>query len=205
MVEGRLAPELMSLIPANAVRWPTVLENDLRKHRAVPDSIVSQSDAHGGVIFHYDTFFIHRIGSQDYSKDPISPYLFETTNLTIVNIKPTPRQLKAQYDQRLHSQFTKMGYVRGLWRQSGRKWLKKMRYRFFGVGLPYTRDLYNQTASIEACHRSWEKFLGNLIGARQVTQLVEIIPEGGPDSDWFKLLNSHEVSNGNRATRGGGR
>jgi len=114
MVEGRLAPELMSLIPANAARWPTVLENDLRKHRAVPDAIVSQTDAHGGVIFHYDTFFIHRIGSQDYSKDPIFPYLFETTNLTIVNIKPTPRQLKAQYDQRLHSQFTKMGYVRGL-------------------------------------------------------------------------------------------
>lgn len=178
-INGELEPELLAQLPQNISQWQMVREKIIRERRFTADQIPSGDSVQSGIIFHYDTFFVHRIGTRDYFKDPISDFLFATANLSIVNIKPTAEQLKAQYDQRLRSQIRYRGYLRSFWRYTFQKPFNNFVYRFFGIGRPYTRDLYNQAGAIEECYRSWEAFLAELLRQRKNTHIIEIEPIEG--------------------------
>jgi hypothetical protein len=174
LINGGLGPDLEAHLPAEAKHWPTFLENDIRKERVVLRPI--HQDDGTGVIFHYDTFFAHRTGLADYSRDPISPYLADADQLTIVNIRPTPEQLKLQYDKRLKHQSKELGLIRSIWKLNCVKTIKRIRYRMLGKGWPYTRDLYDRPGTIEECYRSWESFLKELLSARAKTRLLDVEP-----------------------------
>lgn len=179
MMNGQLEPELKALLPGNASKWLTVREKVIRERRFPAELVRSGGTAQSGIIFHYDTFFVHRIGSRDYFKDPISGFLFATENLIIVNIKPTAERLKAQYDQRLQYQIRNQGPLKSLWRYTIQKRLRNFGYRILGFGWPYTRDLYDQAGAIEECYRSWEAFMKELLRRGKHTQIIEVEPVEG--------------------------
>jgi hypothetical protein len=184
--EGRLPPELLSALPKAAVGWPQIREDDLRKGRVGPPQ---DGGGNAGAIFHYDTFFVHRVGSPAYLDEPIAAHLLQARNLTVVDIRPRPEQLRKQYDSRIQRR-----RARGYWSQFGRhtwiRQLKRLRYRMLGLGLPFTRDLYDQAGTIEECYRSWERFLEQLIRSRPATRLVEVAPDEGGSEPSFRLLNA---------------
>lgn len=194
LVDGGLGSDLKAHLPADAGAWPTLLENDIRKRRVVLRPL--HRDDGSGVIFHYDIFFAHRTGVADYAQDPISPYLMDAGQLTIVNITPTAEQLKSQYDQRLKDQAKDLGLLRSIWKQNCLKTIKRMRYRLLHKGWPYTRDLYDRPGAIEECYRSWESFLKDLLSARSKTRLLDVVPTGDDSApQYFKLQSVRDVAN----------
>jgi hypothetical protein len=185
-MQGRLAPELLSALPKAAGAWRQVREDDLRKGRVGPPA---DGGGNAGVIFHYDTFFVHRIGSPGYLEEPIAAHLLKARNLTVVDIRPGPEQLKKQYDSRIQRRRAR-GYWSGFGRHTWIRQLKRLRYRLLGLGLPFTRDLYDQAGTIEECYRSWERFLEQVIRSRHATQLLEVAPAEGGSEPSFRLLGA---------------
>jgi GTPase SAR1 family protein len=194
MLEGRLSPELAAVLPDTAFRWPIIEANDLLKHQVGFDELAAASQPEVGLILHYDTFFVQRAGILDYFDDPVSKILLQAPNLMIVHIKPTPNQLKAQFDKRLQSQLKRKGLAKGLWARFVRKPMKGLKRRLFGVGLPYTEDLYTKPNCIEGCYRDWETFLQSLVGSRQSTSMIQIMPGGNEKKEDFLLLRPNGVS-----------
>jgi len=177
LVEGSLPAELAAALPPGAGRWPTFLEKDIRSRQVVLE--FSGEGAQEGVVFHYDTFFVHRAGVSDYTRDPIYPYLREALHLTIVDLRPSAEALKGQFDRRMREKFRRMSVLDRYWKQGAVKHLKRLRYKLFRIGLPYTRDLYEDADKIDACYRSWDDFLTHVQSVRGgETRILNVVPEG---------------------------
>jgi len=179
LTTGQLSPELTVLLPENVGNWPSVEGNDLLKRGIAPACLAEGANGQSGIILHYDTFFIRRLALPDYSIDPVSKLVLEAINLFIVYIKPTPEELKVQFDMRLREQMRRKGWTRSLWARFGRRQLKRIRYRHFGWGLPATSDLYRLGGEIEKSYADWERFLENVLSRKPQAKVIRVKPNRG--------------------------
>lgn len=176
LATGELSPELIGLLPEDAANWPSVEANDLLKRGIAPACIAATAKRNSSIILHYDTFFIRRFGLPDYSYDPVSKLILEAVNLIIVYIKPTPDELKVQFDKRMHEQLQRKGWKRKLWALFGRRQLKRLKFRLFGLGMPHTDDLYRSGGEIEKSYADWEKFLEILLRSKPHARVLHVTP-----------------------------
>lgn len=173
---GHLSAELTDLLPENAASWPSVEANDLLKRGIAPAGLAATENRQPSIILHYDTFFIRRLALPDYSNDPVSKLTLEAINLTIVYIKPTPEELKVQFEKRLQEQMQRKGRTRSLWARFGRRQLKRLAFHHFGRGLPATADLYRSRGEIEKSYADWEKFLQIVLCSKPHAKVLRVTP-----------------------------
>jgi hypothetical protein len=177
---GRLTPDVRALLPRGAEQWVPI-EANLVLVRHIPlESIRSAATGAAGVIFHYDTLVIHRLGIGSYECDPVFTLLDGTTRITIVNIHPPPETLVLQYEARQHiKQYLKRvwkGRARLIWGKAVRTPLRVLGHWVGMARMVEPSHLYGDKAQIQRCYQEWDAFARRLVDGKPSARLLYVEP-----------------------------
>ena len=192
LIRGRLADDHRAKLPQDLESWPCVEANDVLKRSDSTSVIEALRSERAGIILHYDTFFIHRMGLESYQQDPVSDLLFASQKLTVICIEPDPDALRLQFDRRFKEHLGKKKLGSRLWARFGRMPLKRLKYRVLGLGMPETGLLYQDPEKIETCYRNWKNFLDELKAEIPETEIFYFRPDPKRSSQRtkrFSLVN----------------
>lgn len=177
LIQGRLSDEYCALLPPDLESWPCIEANDVLKRSDSTDVIEALRSDRDGIILHYDTFFIQRMGLEDYRQDPVLDLLLASQKLTIICIEPDPDELRSQFEVRHREHMGKKSVGSRLWARLGRMPLKRLKYRVLGRGMPETGLMYRDPGKIETCYRNWQNFLDELKAEIPETQIYYLRPD----------------------------
>lgn len=189
LASRQLGPEINQLLPRGSATWPVVEANDLLKRGISAGNVPGQRSPQGGIILHYDTFFIRRTGLGDYARDPVYEVISQAANIVVVDIQLPPDELRMQFGDRMSAQLRNKGLLRSLWARHVRRNLKRAKLALAGKGLPETTELYSRSGQIESCYREWEAFLDRLTKSKPQTRIVRVTPDRAiPNANRFALV-----------------
>lgn len=170
LCSGRLPPEQSNQWPGDVGNWDRIEGNRFVKRGTHPQFSPASSQASLGLIVHYDIVHVHRAQVATYADDPVFDLVRAATALSVVDLRPSPAQLVAQFASREEEIYARKGRLRGAWRSltlgSARRFLRRLK----GEAALDKHALYTDAGWLKECYAQWDRFM-QTIPAERVTYL----------------------------------
>lgn len=191
LVDRTLTPEILSLLPDGAGKWPIIEANDVLKGDLSTEALLTSDARPEGWLLHYDIVFIHCCRIKHYEDDPAMGLLGGTDPISVVFVRPIQRSLLDQYQRRLASHRKTKSRGSLLWARLVRRPLRRAMAPFTGKRLLTTAELYAENKWLAGCYRQWEAFLHHLAVRHPGTEIFIVEPVTGPDgSETFRRVGN---------------
>lgn len=180
LCQGSLPTELQTRLPPDVRDWDRIEGNRFLKRGTQPVFSSTSSQGSRGLIVHYDIVHIHRLQVPAYASDPVFTLVGAADQLGIVNVRPSPTQLLAQFASRESEIYARKGPLHGTWRSVVLGPLARVSHWARGQKALDKRSLYGDVGWLEACYAQWDRFMDTLPANLRVSVEPAFSADGMP-------------------------